>query len=88
MKKLKRGGTLNKWVILSLSCVPFALLTVWNEVTLEIGGSANIFWKIGIFAPLAGAIFAAGASKTYQHVILTMFNLSYYIGFILYAIYE
>ncbi|WP_223265784.1 hypothetical protein [Bacillus wiedmannii] len=36
---------MNKWAILSLICVPYALLTIINEHTLQIGGSANIFWK-------------------------------------------
>ncbi|AFQ08640.1 hypothetical protein BCK_03660 [Bacillus cereus FRI-35] len=48
---------MNKWAILSLACVPYALLTIVNEDTLEIGGSANIFWKIGLFAPLIAFYF-------------------------------
>lgn len=78
---------MNKWAILSLSCVPYALLTIINEHTLEIGGSANIFWKVGLFAPLIGVLFSAGASKTYQRVMLAIFNLSYYFVLYIYMIY-
>ncbi|HDR3909006.1 hypothetical protein CN544_16100 [Bacillus toyonensis] len=78
---------MNKWAILSLLSVPYALLTIINEDTLEIGGSANIFWKIGLFAPLIGVLFSAGASKTYQRVMLAIFNLGYYFGLYIYMLY-
>lgn len=79
---------MNKWAILSLSCVPYSLLTILNENTLEIGGSANIFWKIGLFAPLIGVLFSAGSSKTYQRIMLAIFNLGYYFGLYIYMLYS
>ncbi|MGH0425674.1 hypothetical protein [Bacillus pretiosus] len=77
---------MNRWAILSLICVPYALLTIVNENTLEISGSANVFWKVGLFAPLIGILFSAGASKTYQRVMLAIFNLSYYFGLYIYKL--
>ncbi|PEP73417.1 hypothetical protein CN581_29855 [Bacillus toyonensis] len=77
---------MNIWAKLSLICVPYALLTVLNEETLEIGGSANIFWKIGLFTPLIGIFLSLGASSTSQRILLVLLNTSYYLVWI-YLIY-
>ncbi|KFN12763.1 hypothetical protein CN571_15095 [Bacillus pseudomycoides] len=41
---------MNKWSKISLACVPFTLLTVLNETTLQIGGSGGILTIIRIIA--------------------------------------
>ena len=81
-----RGDILNKWAKLSLAWVPFAFLTALNEATLEIGGSANPIWMIGQIGPFAGFIIAFGASNNRQRFMLALFNISYYVLFIAYAI--
>lgn len=68
--------------ISSLTCLLFAILTVWNEETIEIGGSANLFWKIGLFTPLIGIFLALGASSISQRILLVLFNLGYYLVWI------
>lgn len=62
---MKRGGILNKWVILFLICVFYVFLIIVNEYILEIGGLVNIFWKIGLFVLFIGVLFLVGVSKIY-----------------------